>query len=179
MKSHIYANGSKEIRYLSSSGGFFSYLADKTLACSGIVIGAVWDDDLTVRHTVVKTTEGVERLRKSKYVFSDTGDIFRQAEAALGCGRQVLFTGCPCQVAALKKYLRHDYDNLLCAEVVCHGAPQKVAWQRYLEELLQQLHRPKQDISNIDFRDKSTGWDSYSFTISFNDGTKFTERATC
>ena len=38
-------------------------------------------------------------------------------------GKEVLFVGTPCQVGGLKTYLRKDYDNLITADLVCHGVP--------------------------------------------------------
>lgn len=175
----IYKNCSDQIRFNSSSGGLFFSLAEKAIAEGGVVFGAGFNQEWVIEHGYATDLKGLNRLRKSKYVFSDLKDSLNKVKEFLEDGRRVLFTGTPCQIASLRQYLKQDYKNLLCVEVVCHGAPQKVAWQRYLDELLQQLHRSKQDISNIDFRDKTTGWNSYSFTISFNDGTKFTERASC
>lgn len=173
----VYQNDSNDVRFESSSGGLFSSLAEKVIADSGVVFGAGFNSDWTVEHDFVTDLQGLHKLRKSKYVFSDLKGSLKKVKEFLCEGRKVLFTGTPCQIAALKQYLRKDYENLLCVEVVCHGAPQKAAWMHYLDELLLKLHRSKQDISNIDFRDKTTGWDSYSFTISFHDGTYFTEKA--
>ena len=37
--------------------------------------------------------------------------------------KRVLFTGTPCEVAGLKKYLRKEYDNLYTLDLICHGVP--------------------------------------------------------
>lgn len=178
MELFTYQNSSDGVRFTSSSGGLFSHLAEEVIAENGVVFGAAYNKDWNVEHTYSTDLTGLDKLKKSKYVFSELNGSPKKAKEFLSEGRKVLYTGTPCQIASLKQYLRKEYEILLCMEVVCHGAPQKIAWESYLNELLLKLHRSKQDISNIDFRDKSTGWDSYSFTISFNDGSNFTERAT-
>lgn len=177
MEVLVYQNESNDIRYNSSSGGLFTYLSERILADGGVVFGAIFNDYWTVEHTYAEDSKGLDKLRKSKYVSSDLNGALTRVKDFLDENRKVLFTGTPCQIAALKKFLNREYDNLLCAEVVCHGAPKKTAWEKYLTELLAEHNKSRQDISNIDFRDKSTGWDTYCFTITFKDGSKFTERA--
>ena len=41
----------------------------------------------------------------------------------------MLFTGTGCQVNGLKKFLGKDYDNLICMDVICHGAPSPALWR--------------------------------------------------
>lgn len=47
----------------------------------------------------------------------------------------------------------------LLQDIVCHGVPSPKVWKKYLEQF------NIEEDANISFRDKSTGWDSYSFTI--------------
>ena len=149
------------IRRDSSSGGVFSVLASEVLAGGDVVFGARFDDDWSVVHDCCTTPEGLAAFRGSKYVQSNIGDSYLRAEAFLKEGRRVLFSGTPCQIAGLKRFLRREYDNLLAVEVACHGVPSPLVWRRYLEE----LHSPC-DIKRIAFRDKSTGWKNYSVTLS-------------
>ena len=177
MQIFAYENISNEIRFNSSSGGIFTLLAERVLAKKGVVFGAAFDDNWNIKHIYTETISGLEQLRKSKYVYCNAAKCFKQVKTFLDNGRQVLFTGCPCQIAALHNYLKRGYDNLLCAEVVCHGAPQASAWEMYLDDLLLKLGKTRKDICFIDFRDKTNGWESYSFTMRFQDGSNFTEPA--
>ena len=177
MKVYAYENKSEEIRKLSSSGGLFTTLATDVIKKGGIVYGAFFDDDWKVRHIGVDKIEDLSLLRKSKYVFSHLGDTLNEIKSHLAAKRNVMFTGTPCQVAAVKKYVGDTENRLLCVEVVCHGAPQESLWSRYLNEILLQLNRTKKDILSIDFRDKSNSWERYNFTINFKDGTIFTQLA--
>lgn len=62
----------------------------------------------------------------SKYVQSDMAGCFVEVKHDLKKRKKVLFTGTPCQVAAIKKYLSRDnidVSGLYTVDIVCHGAP--------------------------------------------------------
>lgn len=156
-----------EIREISSSGGVFSALATYVFNKNGIVFGAGFNEKFEVVHQAASNQEELAALRGSKYVQSRVGNIFAQVKSLLQSGRFVLFTGTPCQVAGLRNYLHRDYDNLLIVDVACHGVPSPEIWQRYLNEICQKHHS---SIGNIRFRDKVTGWKSYSISIRAKNG---------
>lgn len=87
---------------------------------------------------------------------------------------QVLFSGTPCQIAAMRRRAGEN-PRLILVEIVCHGAPAPEYWSAYLSELCKKLRRNVSDIASINFRDKRTGWKNYSFTVSFRDGKIFTQ----
>jgi restriction endonuclease S subunit len=97
----------------SSSGGVFSILAEQTIKQGGVVFGARFDENWEVKHDYTETIDGVSVFRGSKYVQSKTGDTFKQAEQFLKQNRKVLFSGTPCQIVALKRYLKKEYENLI------------------------------------------------------------------
>lgn len=171
MKIISYSNPDTKIRAFSSAGGAFSKLADKFLTEGGIVYGAAFDPNWNVVHKRIDNLECLDSIRRSKYVYSEFSTAINNAIKDLKEGKSVLFSGTPCQIAAIKK-LAPETDNLLCVEVVCHGSPEKSIWNRYLDEEIHPLKKERKDISNINFRDKSTGWKNYSFTIEFTDGSK-------
>ena len=139
-----------DIRLKSSSGGMFTLLSDYVLEKGGAVCGAVYAPDFqTVYHAWAESKEELAPLRGSKYVQSDTGLAYRQAKEYLDAGRLVLYTGCPCQIAGLYRYLGKDYDNLYTADLVCHGSNSVSAYQSFLKEFSQ-----GQEIEKVDFRDK-------------------------
>ena len=74
-------------------------------------------------------------MRGSKYIESKLGDTFKNVKADLLDGRKVLFSGTPCQVDGLKAFLKTDYDNLLCIDIVCHGVPSPKVWAKYCDEV--------------------------------------------
>lgn len=173
----VYAakNSDDDIRLKSSSGGIFTLLAEQTIKGGGVVFGACWDKDWNVKHDYIDNISDLQRFRSSKYLQSVIGDNYLKAEQFLKTGRKVMFTGTPCQIAGLKHFLRKEYHNLLAVEVICHSVPSPGVWQQYLTTRLQTLKWEKSDIRNISFRDKKTGWKTYSFVIENKDGNSFIE----
>ena len=181
------------VRLASSSGGVFTALAEVVIDAGGVVFGAAFDAHWEVRHRYAETREELAAFRGSKYVQSVIGDTFLQAERFLKSGRQVLFSGTPCQIAGLRRFLRRDYDHLLCVDFVCHGVPSPGVFRAYLaEEMTKIAHKgekkyrfafstipsiPKADvlaarlgcrIDDIRFRDKTNGWKKYRFALSLS-----------
>jgi len=111
------------IRQSSSSGGMFSVLALEILKRGGLVNGVVFDNDFNLKHVLIETPAELPRLRGSKYVQSDIGDVYKRIETGLKGNRLVLFTGTPCQVAGLYTFLGKKYENLYTCDFVCHGVP--------------------------------------------------------
>ena len=175
----VYAakNNNEEIRIKSSSGGIFTLLAEQIIAEGGVVFGARFNESWEVVHDYTETIEGLEPFRGSKYVQSVIGDNFIKAKQFLKDGRKVLFSGTPCQIAGLKKFLRKEYENLLTVEVVCHGVPSPMVWRDYLDYKRAKRAVGKNTVSSslnelpviagISFRDKTNGWKKYGFKISY------------
>ena len=175
LKVYAAKNSDDDIRLKSSSGGIFTLLAEQTIKGGGVVFGACWDKDWNVKHDYIDNISDLQRFRSSKYLQSVIGDNYLKAEQFLKTGRKVMFTGTPCQIAGLKHFLRKEYDNLLAVEIICHSVPSPGVWQQYLTTRLHTLKWNKSDIRNISFRDKKTGWKTYSFVIENNDGNSFSE----
>ena len=99
------------------------------------MFGAAFDDNMQLRHISVKTIDGLESLRGSKYVQSNIGETFKNVAKSLKADRLVYFTGTPCQVAGLKAFLRKSYDNLITSDLVCHGVPNQKLFDIHLKYL--------------------------------------------
>lgn len=153
-------NKNDEVRYQSSSGGMFRALADKIIADGGVVFGAAFDKDFLVEHTYAETLEGLLPLMGSKYLQSRMGNSFSEVKRFLKEGRKVLFTGCGCQIAGLKRFLNHDDRNLVCVDLICHGVHSPRIWQSYLYSLFSD-----DKVEYVNFRDKRTGQDNSSVVI--------------
>lgn len=145
----------------SSSGGAFRLLANKIIERNGYVVGCVWDEELHPILSVASSLDDLELMQGSKYLYSDTRDIYSQVKELLEKKELVLFTGTPCQCAALLNYLQKKYDNLITADFLCHGVPSQKAFDAYLGNIMS-----KNNISNLKekkieykFRDKEKfGW---------------------
>lgn len=173
MKAFAIYNKDSEVRAKSSSGGVFSILAERILNRGGIVYGAAFNNSWEIEHIRVDNLADLAPLRGSKYAFSNFAKAINQAQSDLKNGKEVLFCGTPCQIAALHKYVSNELDNLFAIEIVCHGVPEHKFWIRYLNELCKKLKVCIQDIDAINFRDKSSGWKTYSFSITLKDGRRF------
>lgn len=167
----------EKVRESSSSGGVFTLLAEKILRMDGIVFGVEFDENWNVVHSYVDKECDLVRFRESKYVQSDVNASYQKVESFLKEGRIVLFSGTPCQISALRCYLHEDYSNLYFLDFACHGVPSPGIWKKYLNEIKSELemkiHRDYPSasmfaspfIEKIRFRDKITGWKSYSVSI--------------
>ena len=143
------------IRKESTSGGAFTAIAEVVISKGGIVFGAAMQEDFVVRHCCVEKKEGLSIFRNSKYVQSEIGDSYRRAKKYLLLDRWVLFSGTPCQIHGLLKYLGKKYDKLITVDLVCHSVPSPAVFAKYLELQLEKYP----DINKIMFRDKTRGYD--------------------
>lgn len=156
----------------SASGGVFGALARATVARGGVVFGCAYEqgeDGLLVRHRAARTEEELEGLYGSKYVQSSASACFGEVERELKGGREVLFSGTPCQVAGLRGYLGRSYDGLLTVDIVCHGVPN----ERMLREYLRSLEWSGGRVTDARFRPKRDGWsESLQLEIVRADGSR-------
>lgn len=165
-KSYVGYNKNEEIRLKSSSGGIFTLIANYILEQSGIVIGAAFDKENKLKHTAIENKKDLEKLRGSKYLQSDLNDIFSYIKEKIK-DNKILFVGTPCQVAGIKSFIKKDYNNLICIDLVCHGVPSPKLFQKYIDE----LEKENGKLISYNFRDNKTGWDTYSNTATFKNKT--------
>ena len=150
-----------------SSGGVFKALAHTILKRGGYVCGAAFDESQThLRHTIISREADLPSLLTSKYLQSETNSCYNLIRNLLNKQKPLLFCGCPCQVDALKTYLDKDYPNLLTVDLLCHGVPSPLAYQKFLEEMNPEGKR----ITKVNFRAKDNGWGTL-IRIDFSDHT--------
>ncbi|MBQ7076953.1 MAG: Coenzyme F420 hydrogenase/dehydrogenase, beta subunit C-terminal domain [Lachnospiraceae bacterium] len=166
----VYAGWStdKEVRILSTSGGVFSVLAERTLKEGGLVTGVRFNDALEAENVLIESLDDLAALRKSKYIQSNPKDIYKKVKEALDNGKKVMFCGTPCQVAAVKAYIG-DNDNLLTVDFVCRNTNSLSAYRSYIRSIGNHKHA---DVIEVVFRDKDDTWQNYSTKLTFDDGTK-------
>lgn len=161
-------NSDAGIRATSTSGGAFSALALDMLSRSGMVYGAAWDADFKhVRHCGIDKAADLARLRQSKYVYSDAVDAIKEAKTALRNGCEVLFSGTPCQCAAMRSAAKGIDEKLTLVDFVCHGTPLPEVWGSYAKEL-ENMHGSK--LIRYEFRDKDKGWNFQNVVYAFANG---------
>lgn len=165
-------NIDKEIRKESSSGGVFTLIAELILNNNGIVFGATFDENFDVIHEEIQNKDDLHKLRGSKYSQSDLRDSYNKIKKYLDSNKLVLFSGTPCQVGGLYKFLRKKYSNLYTVDVACHGVPSPEIFKKY-KTYLEKKYNAK--IIDFTFRSKEEGWTNYKIKASFKNGQVFSE----
>lgn len=131
----------------STSGGAFTAIAHAFCDKDYAIFGAV-GEKLKVYHSFITDKVELAKFRKSKYSQSIISDSYKKVKKFLGENKKVLFSGTPCQIAGLNKYLEKiDTKNLLTVEVVCEGVPSP----QYMEKL--EKHLDKKYHGTIDYVD--------------------------
>lgn len=172
--THVYAlkHRDEATRLSSASGGAFSVLANKILDEGGIVYGAAFDSNWGVTHIRVADKLELARLRGSKYVQSRMGEIYKKVRDDLRNGLTVLFSGTPCQVAALNMFIGYRSElqkRLITVDLVCGGISNPRVWADYLREV------GGDSVISVNFRDKIRGWRNFHLSILLSDGRIYTE----
>ena len=163
LSEEVFAVQSKDAEILkkSQSGGLFAELAKSILNSGGTVYGAAFNDLFEVCHIRIDSLNQLCKLQGSKYVQSKTEDIFALVKTDLDNGLQVLFSGTPCQVAALYSYLGQKNELLYTVDIVCHGVMAPKMWKNYLGY----INKKYGEITHADFRDKAFGWQTHNETF--------------
>ena len=159
-----------EVRFDSTSGGLFSAFAEKIYRDSGYVGGAIWENDngiWNIRHFISNDKDDLPKLRSSKYGQSDASGIYMKIKELLKNGETVLICSAPCQIAALKSFLRKDYDNLITVDFICRGVNSMKIWHKrdadYERDYGSKIVYKKE-------KNKELGWKNLTFKILFADG---------
>ena len=168
-----YAND-EFIRIHSSSGGIFTLLSNEILNRGGVVVGVAQLSSTRFGHIIVENKADLVKLQGSKYVQADVGSIYKNVRELLKNHRLVLFSGTPCQVAALYATLGNfaSSNDLYTIDIVCHGVPSVKVFEKYINELEYQKNAL---FDSIVFREKSTGWKNYSLLYRFEKGKEILE----
>ena len=160
-------NRNIETRFNSTSGGAFSALAEEMYRRGGYVGGAINDEKWHVCHFISNNSEDLQRIRQSKYSQSDAQGFYKQVQSLLKQGEHVLVCGTPCQMAALRRFLRKDYDNLIIVDFICKYIGSPLFTEKYLEYQQNRIGSP---ITYFKYKDKERGWRSLTKRIDFKNG---------
>lgn len=168
--TYIGYNNNLSERLASSSGGIFTMLAKYVLAQEGVIYGVAFDDAFMPQYVRIDHVDELFKLQGSKYVQSRMGTVYLQVRKDLHIGKIVLFSGVACQVAGLKSFLKKEYENLYTIDVLCHGVPSPLVWEKYINWQRKVYNsEPRQ----ILFRKKDTGWKNYSIEIQFQNNSVY------
>lgn len=171
LRAYACYNINEETRKESSSGGIFSLIATQIINENGVVFGASFNNEFSVQHTYVENIDGLQKLRGSKYVQSLIQTTYKKAKEFLDSDRYVLFTGTPCQIEGLYKYLGKKYDKLYTQDIICHSVPSPKVWKKYIEYKKEQIN---DELEKVNFRDKETsGWINYHVKMDFKNNNSY------
>lgn len=166
---HAARHNDQAVLERSTSGGVFGALAAHTIAEGGVVFGAVMDDVLHVRHAMAQTPEELLPMHGSKYIPSDVSAVYPALETALREGRPVLFTGIPCQVAAMRRWVEQRClpdGQLTTLDVLCHSLSSPLIWREYVQNVESHYN---DRIQSIAFRSKKIGWSKRAMHVVLQD----------
>ena len=143
----------------SSSGAAFSAIVKSFSDENTLVFGAAWDG-LSVHH-ISTSFNYIEPLQKSKYISSSTESTFIEAKDHLQKGYKVIYSGCPCQIAGLKSFLKKDYENLLTIDLICHGQGSPKVFTECLKDTETLIGEP---VTKYEFRTKRNTYETEYLT---------------
>ena len=162
----------------SSSGGGFFGICQKICQNNYVIFGAKYTKKLKVQHGYITDINDIQKFQKSKYLQSEIGNSYIQAKDFLEMGKLVLFSGTPCQIAGLRNFLKKDYDNLICIDIICHGVPSYKVFKKYIEY---EENKNQKKLKEIVFRektkDKNDKYDSKKIKLVFEDDTNIVDAA--
>ncbi|MDE7435600.1 MAG: Coenzyme F420 hydrogenase/dehydrogenase, beta subunit C-terminal domain [Lachnospiraceae bacterium] len=169
MIMQVYACKSKGKRENSTSGGMFSVLARWVLRRSGWVFGVALNERSDACHVAIKDEKDLPLIQGSKYIQSFLGDSYLSVKNKLDEGKWVLFSGTPCQIAGLRKFLSKSYEKLICVSIVCYGVISQKVWDRYKEEIQKTYGA---SLQSVNFRKRLPDWGHPGISLSLDDGRK-------
>lgn len=159
---YVVQNKNEQVLRESTSGGAFSGIAEYAIENDGVVFGAAYDEELNVKHISVDNTCDLKKFRNSKYVQSEIGKTYTETKKYLNAGRIVLFSGTPCQIEGLLRFLGSPYDKLVTVDVVCRAVSSPMIFDKYKEF---KKNRYNISFGNILFRDKFYGYKYSTLSI--------------
>jgi len=172
-KPEVFAawSNDKDIRLKSTSGGIFYELAKNIINSGGYVVGARYTQNyMAAEHIIVNSLHELEKIIGSKYLQSDTENIYKKTKNLLDEGKKVLFCGTPCHNGALTNFLHKEYSNLIQCDFICRGISSPKAQQKYIE-MLEELYGAK--VTFYRSKDKREGWNNFGSSAKFENDEEY------
>ena len=142
-------------RLNSASGAAYTLLIREVFKKGGYIAGHVWESKTSVKGYISSNPEDLFILQSTKYLQSNIEGMYKAVKDLLNQGKFVLFSGCPCQNAAMRSFLKKEYNNLLMTDFTCMGIDSPLAFGKYIESL-ENLFNSK--IVYFKAKSKEVGW---------------------
>lgn len=151
----------------SASGGAAAALYNHVLKNSGVVYGVGYTEDFkSAEFYEVTNVKDISILQSSKYIQSKKTvcingrqiNVFDRVAEQLQNGKNILFIGLGCDVAALLKVCESkkvDTSLLYTIDIICHGPTLPEVETSYIEALEKKYHSRVKEFS---VRYKKDGW---------------------
>lgn len=163
----------KSVLKSCASGGVATVLSMSVIKSGGYVAGVSYTSDFRdAEYILVNKLEDLKTLKGSKYIRAKLNGIFGKIQSLLDNGIFVLFTGLPCNIAGLKKYLKTDYQNLLTCELICDGPTKTDVHKQYVEYIEKKY---KSKLRSFSVRYKKYGWPIPYLLAEFENGKVLSE----
>ena len=154
-------------RFASTSGGMFSVLALQMYKQGGYVGGAIFDEGWMVSQLISNDKSDLEKIRGSKLHQSNSQGFYEKVRDLLKAGEKVLVCGIPCQMAALRSFLKKDYENLIIVDLICRGINSPKVFSKWLS-FLEDEHGAK--VQHFRVKSKELGWRKLTTKVVFENG---------
>lgn len=177
VEKHAYCAIHKDNRIWekSSSGGAFSAICQAFGDENTIIFGAEFDKK-KIKHSYCEGVNNIDKFHQSKYVQSNIDNTFNQIKEMLNNGKKIIYSGCPCQVAAMRNYLKnYNTSNILFIDLICHGVGSPGLFKKYLDYL---EDKKQAKIVDFSFRNKKMKYGvhkTYITKIKYNDNSVSTD----
>jgi coenzyme F420-reducing hydrogenase beta subunit len=156
-----------ESLFNSTSGSAFAGLAEQMYKQDGYVGGAIFNDDFSVRQFISSEKKDLDILRNSKYVQSESQGFYKQVKELLDKDEKVLVCSLPCQIAAIKSYLKKEYENLITVDLICRNINSPKILKKYIEYLEEQFGSK---VVYLKHKNKELGWRQLTLKVVFENG---------
>lgn len=154
---YYYKHHIEEMLLKSTSGGAFQGIVQSLYNGNCAIYGASWDG-LKVKHKRITKLDELDSLLSSKYIQSYIDrNIYHQIKKDVDDGMRVIFSGTPCQVAAVACLLEKNRDDVYLIEIICHGVPNQWGFDKCIEY---EEKRISGKIINFAFRYKNSNYES-------------------
>lgn len=154
-------------RFASTSGGMFSVLALQMYKQGGYVGGAIFNEGWMVSQLISNDKSDLEKIRGSKLHQSNSQGFYEKVRDLLKAGEKVLVCGIPCQMAALRSFLKKDYENLIIVDLICRGINSPKVFSKWLS-FLEDEHGAK--VQHFRVKSKELGWRKLTTKVVFENG---------
>lgn len=168
LRYYVAKHSDAKLHYKSQSGGISYAIGERVIGNSGIVYGCVYDEKCVAVHRRASTKDELKKTRGSKYVQSNLENTYEKVYKDLK-NKTVLFTGTPCQVEGLYRFLKQKNSpttNLYTVDLICHGVPSPLVLKDFLDYI---KSKNNSNVKEVNLRNKKFSPDVIT-TITLENG---------